>query len=920
MYVVGGAGAGADLETEYSDLALLTDKRQYQPGETARVLVNTSRQGQTVLLSVEGDRIYRTWTIPITRPSTVVDVPTRPEWGPNVTLSACYVRNKKYASAEAPLRVALPNRVVNVSVKSDAAQLLPGATAHYTVTTTDKDNKPVGAEFSLGVVDEAIYALREDDAKAMTRAFYPRRRNLVSTRYSFSIEYLGDTDKAPPKIETRRKFLDTAYWNGQLETDPRTGTAHIAVPLPDNLTTWRATVQAVTGDTAVGRAVGKLVVTKPFFVRLDMPRFLVAGDTVTVLAPVHNETDAPLSAHVKLKAPGLLPPGAGDTQNVSVPAHGVVTAQWQITAGQSGPAPVTVEAWTDGNRYTDGLTQTLPVRVWGREEFSALAGIAGGADAAGGKRDFSLAPGVALPETRLTVRVAPSVAAALTPGLDYVVGYPYGCTEQTLSRFVPDLAVAEIEQRGPVLLRGAAGDKQRRALPHMVQNGLLRLSRLQHGNSGAWGWWETGDDDPALTAYAIYGLALARDRGYPVNGEMLQRGMKAALALKGKTSPNDAPFLLYALARAGERGEAVRGPLQAVNAGDRKAAWGMELKTLAPDALAYLVLAAREAGVDPTPAWNELQRRQVSEGLLMHFANDRYRWKSSDRMATAVALRAYIAMAPGDSRVISLLRYLMASRTDGYWGDTRDTASVLVALCDYLRAYPQEAAPSSGTIAIQVNGQTVGTLDASQSGGDAEYVVRVPASRLRRGSNTLDITRTGGGGGSVFWSAGLTQTVASGGGDLPPVSQNGLTVAREYRPLDDTSPGSATGKAADSFAQGQPVRVHLTIDAAQDVDYVLVEDPYPAGVEVTERGTSEAADVDFSSGGNVSGGTWFEQTDVRDDHIAFFAAHLSKGRHYIDYNLRAQTPGKSRTLPARIQALYAPPFHAETGGAGVTVR
>ena len=96
--------------------------------------------------------------------------------------------------------------------------------------------------------------------------------------------------------------------------------------------------------------------------------------------------------------------------------------------------------------------------------------------------------------------------------------------------------------------------------------------------------------------------------------------------------------------------------------------------------------------------------------------------------------------------------------------------------------------------------------------------------------------------------------------------------------------------------------------------------PTPAGVEVTERGTSEAADVDFSSGGNASGGTWFEQTDVRDEHIAFFAAHLSKGRHYIDYNLRAQTPGKSRALPARIQALYAPPFHAETGGAGVTVK
>ena len=82
---------------------------------------------------------------------------------------------------------------------------------------TDAQGKAVPCELSFGVVDEAIYALREDDPKAMQQAFYPRRFNQVSTSYSFAVEYLGDADKAEPKIETRKKFPDTAYWNPNLQ-------------------------------------------------------------------------------------------------------------------------------------------------------------------------------------------------------------------------------------------------------------------------------------------------------------------------------------------------------------------------------------------------------------------------------------------------------------------------------------------------------------------------------------------------------------------------------------------------------------------------------------------------------------------------------------------------------------------------------
>ncbi|HVK03361.1 MAG TPA: MG2 domain-containing protein, partial [Armatimonadaceae bacterium] len=99
---------GDDLDTDYGDLTILTDKRQYGRGETARVLLNASRTGQTALVTVEGDRVYRAYTVPLTKKSTVLNVRVEEGWGPNVFLAACYVRDKKFASSSAPLRVAVP--------------------------------------------------------------------------------------------------------------------------------------------------------------------------------------------------------------------------------------------------------------------------------------------------------------------------------------------------------------------------------------------------------------------------------------------------------------------------------------------------------------------------------------------------------------------------------------------------------------------------------------------------------------------------------------------------------------------------------------------------------------------------------------------------------------------------------------------
>src|SRR5262249_25083894 len=147
--------------------------------------------------------------VPITKRSTVVRVPVLADYGPNVFLAACYVREKHFAQSQATLRVTLAERQLNVSIREQGAgnsppspptfggageppntqhptpntqhRYHPGDHITYGIQVTDSKGRPAPCEFSFGVVDEAIYALREDAPNALRDAFYPRRTNSVTT-------------------------------------------------------------------------------------------------------------------------------------------------------------------------------------------------------------------------------------------------------------------------------------------------------------------------------------------------------------------------------------------------------------------------------------------------------------------------------------------------------------------------------------------------------------------------------------------------------------------------------------------------------------------------------------------------------------------------------------------------------------------
>ena len=121
----------------------------------------------------------------------------------------------------------------------------------------------------------------------------------------------------------RKAFPDTAFWAPIVHTDA-SGHAHVSLTFPDSLTTWRATVRAITPDSKAGSAISRVLVRKNVMVRMGTPRFMLKGDEITMPVIVHNYLDTAKQAQLSLKVDGL-DTVSGAQQSVMVPSKGEAT-------------------------------------------------------------------------------------------------------------------------------------------------------------------------------------------------------------------------------------------------------------------------------------------------------------------------------------------------------------------------------------------------------------------------------------------------------------------------------------------------------------------------------------------------------------------------------------------------------------------
>ena len=507
-------------DAEKQTVSITTDKQVYKPGDTAKVMITapvTGKEGINALVTIEGAKLYQCKIVPLDATAKFVEIPISKELAPNAFVNVAFVGNKhQFYTAEQMIKVSPDTNFLKLAVTSDKDRYKPGDTAHYTIKATKLDGSPApNTEVSLGVVDESIYSIRADAAEDIRKFFYTRRENVVITVSSFPEMYSAGPDKIEPKV--RKDFKDTAVWLPDLTTN-KDGIAIASVKLPDNLTTWRATVRGVSMGTDVGACTQKILCTQDLILRLALPRFFNTGDQGFITAIVHNYTKQPQSIKLILKASEQFTVKSALTQSASVDPEKAYRYSWPVTLAKSGSGVIEVKAI--GQTAGDAMEMKLPVNPLGLPAFSIKTGLLTDDNAS-----VSLPVGISADAVKGTesekLTLASSTIGPVLGNFNALIDYPYGCTEQTLSKLVPSMVAMQLHKKLNIPIT-----KEQSTLFAEVQKLSLEKLRSYHHDDGGWGWWATDSSNPYLTAHVVSGLSLLKETGYSAEDTLINSGLQ----------------------------------------------------------------------------------------------------------------------------------------------------------------------------------------------------------------------------------------------------------------------------------------------------------------------------------------------------------------------------------------------------------
>lgn len=885
-----------------------------------------------------------------------------------------------------PLDVDVQPVTLDLRLETTIEQAQPGETVDYTLRATLPNGEPAAnVEFSLDVVDKAVLSLRPRSSD-IVQGFYARRMLQVNTGSALSLsvnryleEIAEDLDlqlaqaaggireeyavaqdsavEAPPAampmamataapmaaememakyaenvappagVEIREEFADTAYWNPRITTD-REGRAVVSLKLPDNLTTWTLHAVGLTADTRVGEGSTELVATKPLLVRPVAPRFFVVDDRAQLAANVSNNTGQDLTVEVSLSAEGVgvhteTPP----RQTVVVPARSERKVTWWVTVQDVVNAQLIFSAVA--GEYADASKPRLSTGPDGsllifRYTTPDIVGTAGQL-IEGGSRTEAIALPPEFDERRgtLTVQLDPSLAAGMQDGLRYLEHFEYECTEQTISRFLPNVLTYHA-----LKTLGLENPELAERLPGLVDEGLNKLY-LQQNPDGGWGWWYNAErriSNPHVSAYVVFALLKTQQSGITVKQDVLNNGIaylqaqiKEVRDYRNYRNANQQAWLLYVLA---EGNAAPKDTLDDLYENREK------LSYYARAYLAQALWLNNRADSRLTTLLSDLNNAAILSATGAHWEEANYDWwaMNTDTRSTAIVLDTLVKLDPQNELLPNVVRWLMVARKAGIWETTQETAWALIALTDWMVETGELDANYDYAFFLNDREQAQGVATRATIRESSRTVIPV-ADLIAGMTNALTIARSDGNG-RLYYTAHLEvyQPVEN----VEPADR-GIIVQRRYTLATCANEQIANGNSLldcpdmREIKLGDVVRVDLTLIVPHDRYYVVVEDPLPAGGEAIDTGLATTSLLATPPSLRREGSRWwwwwrwYSRSELRDEKVVLFADYLSAGTYEYSYTFRATLPGDYHVLPTVAREFYFPEVFGRSDGRLLTI-
>lgn len=922
-----GEGAVTVKPTESTYLEIEAEKTDLNVGNEAKIIIKSPYKKAKALISIERGKIFDFDIREISGNIYPYTFKIKEDYFPNVFVSVLLQSSEpsiKYGSIE--FHINQKEKEIEIEVKSNKKYYLPGEEVILEIFTKDKNGNPISSEVSVAVVDLSVLALKGNPKKNPLIFFYggfpltiETSSNIYKSLIREEIEYWGKGGGGLFPLLLARKvrgiFKETAFWAATIRTNEK-GFAQVKFTLPDNLTTWQTEVLGVTKDTKLGVGYQEFITKKDLMVIPLKPRFILPGDEFLIGANIFNQTKEKQKIKIRFESKSLILKDDPEKEITLSPEKSQVI-YFKVKAPldiESGKHQFLLSAKTDG--FEDTVLQSIKIAPNNTYEIVATSNYTSNSIS----KEYIFLPEYVIKDRgELSVKSAATLAVFLSDALNYLIQFPYGCSEQIASK----LNAIAIVKRGLNLpnigekfkLKPVEFEGKEYSIDEVVKIGLAKLYDNQQFDGG-FSFWKDGDSNFYLTLHVIETLNNLSLAGYQINKDSLREAVdyvyrKITQDPNLYVDKNNIILTAYTLSQLKDftQSALLREKIIEIIKDDF-----FLNEQISNEALSQLAIVAERWNLEKNlkkKVFDTLDNRINIDGRGAFLGqNQNFLWYYFETPIknTALYLKAQVIAKRENPILDKVLRWILNSKSkDGSWGSTNNTLAVIDALVDFLE-WKRET-DSHFRIELKVNGKSQGGFEFNPQTILDQFTKEVPIKEFKfnqinevifekKNLNQLP--------NNYYYEMALKYYLPA---ERIPPRDEGITIERGIFALDDKENKNPLTEAK----VGEVLRVNLKITIPEYRKFLMIEDFIPAGMEIvnldlaTEQKSLRLQEREL-------GGREFvpDFKELRDDRAFFFKEEVSPGVYEIEYFVRPIIKGKFLHLPAFASEMYFPENFGKT--------
>jgi len=695
------------------------------------------------------------------------------------------------------------------------------------------------------------------------------------------------------EVERVRQFFPETWLWEEITVDAD-GNISVPVTVPDTITTWMLHAVAVSKEAGLGMTEDELVAFQPFFIKVDLPYSAIRGEEFPVKVAVYNYTEESQEFFVQIEEAGWFQLLDDAQKSVTVAANDIGSVEFMIKPDGLGYNDIKITA--QSTDVADAVIATLLVQPEGvpREFVENLILAEGDTQIV----DTSI-PEIAVADSgRAYIAITSSFLTQTIEGLEGLIQMPFGCGEQNMIVFAPDVYITKYLQESGQLKPEIMAKAEK-----LMITGYQRELTYRR-NDGSFSAFGQSDDEGSLflTAFVLKSFAEAEDLIF-IDDTILDEAADWLISYQNSDGSFEPVGFVHHQEMLG--GLSGKIPLTAYTA---IALIEYGEKTNSAKAVAYLedvldglddpytvaitAYALELAGsASSDDAYQMLMELAIEDENGLHWGGGnvieteypRQYSQSADIEATAYATLALIKQ--GDAFNASRSAKWLVSQRNAYggFGSTQDTVMALQALIEYSSG---ARADVDLTVTIETSESTIEKTITAEN-FDVLQIVEVPVN------DQVEITTQGEGEAIAQVVRRFNLPQAEAGEDIIRIDVDYDTTEVEVSDIVTVS-----------------VEVEFDPPRPMEAGMVVLDISVPTGFTPVMETIAELVDSEDN----------IKRYEVAGRKVIFYIENMMAGDSLsFSFQVQAMFPVKAKGVTSEAYSYYQPEIRGETLGEGVTV-